>query len=930
LAKVLTALTAAESGRGQVVLLVGEPGVGKTRLAQEVMVRAEERGFRVAISRCYEQHASVPFLPFAEVLSDTLAGARLVLDDEAARQRVLRAVTGLLQACATETPLAILVDDLHWADSASLDLFQHLARELHGHRVLLLGTYREVDAARGHPLEAVRHTLLRERLTQEIALTRLPLAGTTALIRSYLTLEDVSTEFAAFVHDRTEGNAFFTEEVLKALVDAGALYRADGRWQPKALEHMHVPASIRTVVGARIGRLAAPAQDLLRMACVLGQEFELDVLVAASGEPEPTVLDHLDVAVAQRIVEDRGVRRGERYGFVHALVQQALYDELPGHRARRLHARAGNTLEQLRGERPEGAAELARHFLAAGDSERARRHSIRAGDHASELFAHLEALHHYEVALRLEPAVPDASSIADLHRKIGDKLNALDRTAEALVAYEVSLRSYASLDDMPGQARVERAIAWVQQERFELAAAAPHLEAALRLWPAGQEDAEYAHLLIDAARAKVFSAELAAASPLADSGLSVAERLGAPALLAEALLVTAVLKTLAASASADTLFGLYDRAEKLAHQAQDWDLLSKAYGNRAALRLQLGDLRGCVADRQRAVDVSEASGSPHLVAFWLSNLGHDLYPLGDWRPARAAMEHANDIHPYPECSSLLHWLVGDHATALAQTREAIADAQPRSDMQTLIWGLTQYAEWCLDLGKYGEAAETAAEALAAISSRGYWLATHLALPALAEALARLGSEDAAVALQEAEERTRQPEHGQVIPQLLRTRGLVLQSRRDLVGAVDALEASAACARDQHAELELARTLAALAEVARALGNQELAAEAINERAEIVDRVGPECHGLLWAAGLPRAKPVRVASDAAPLTVREREVATLVARGLTNRHIAEELVISQRTAANHVEHILSKLGFHARAQIATWVTEHGLLTSHRAE
>ena len=216
---------------------------------------------------------------------------------------------------------------------------------------------------------------------------------------------------------------------------------------------------------------------------------------------------------------------------------------------------------------------------------------------------------------------------------------------------------------------------------------------------------------------------------------------------------------------------------------------------------------------------------------------------------------------------------------------------------------------------------------------GYWFSTVWVFPALAEALVRLDDERAETKLAEAEERVQRLEMYLGIPQLRRTRGLLLRSRGNLAGAKEALVASADLARNQHSALELARTLTVLGEVARSSGDQGLGRLADNERAQLVERIGPECRGLVWAGALPQAMSARrrttdatlngAALDATPLTLRERDVAALVARGLSNRRIAEDLVISERTAANHVEHILGKLGFHARAQIAAWAVERGL-------
>ena len=229
------------------LLLAGEPGVGKTCLAQEVLRRAGERGVRALVGRCYEQYTSLPFSPFVEALSAALALASPALRQEAprrfpylerllpdfqagppahesneARFQVLYAVAGFLRALAAEGPLALLLDDLHWADSASLDLLLYLARQAAGTPMLLLGTYRDVEVNRQHPLEATLGDLVREQLAEEIHLQCLPPSGTAALIGTLVGAHEIPPDLPAMVHERTGGNPLFTKEVLKDLVEQGA------------------------------------------------------------------------------------------------------------------------------------------------------------------------------------------------------------------------------------------------------------------------------------------------------------------------------------------------------------------------------------------------------------------------------------------------------------------------------------------------------------------------------------------------------------------------------------------------------------------------------------------------------------------------------------------------------------------------------------
>ena len=237
--------------------------------------------------------------------------------------------------------------------------------------MLLLGTYRDVEVDRQHPLEAALTQLRRERLAEVVALRRLTPEGTAALIGAHFGIEAVSEELRDLVHARTEGNPFFTEEVLTTLVEQGVIYRAGDGWQRQEVTAIAVPESVKAVVGQRVGRLPEATQETLRTASVLGQEFDLAVLVAAAGQPEAVVLDQVEAALTARLLEERRVGRSERYAFSHALIAQTLYDEVPRFRLRRLHLRAAAALAAAHGEQPKAAAELARHWLAGGDDARA-------------------------------------------------------------------------------------------------------------------------------------------------------------------------------------------------------------------------------------------------------------------------------------------------------------------------------------------------------------------------------------------------------------------------------------------------------------------------------------------------------------------------------------------------------------------------------
>jgi class 3 adenylate cyclase len=390
LRQVLASMENAATAQGRTVLLAGEPGAGKTRLAQEVTLELRNRGFLIAAGRCYEAEQNIPYFPFLEALSVAHTAAPPELQRDAARrwlylgvllpdqvgvqevagggqeeQRLSFAVVSFITAIAELAPLALLLDDLHWADPASLKLLLHLARQTRSARIFILGAYRDVEVNRRHPLEGTLRELDREGLTHRVAVRRLDQEGTAALMAASFGEEEISSEFAGLVYGRTEGNPFFIQQVVRSLVERGDVYREGARWECKGVDAIDVPESVRAVIGQRLERLSQETQDVLAEASVLGQTFGFDELVGLSDRSaqraESDIERALDEAEAMGLVTELA---RDVYGFDHALTQQALYAELSTRRRRRLHLADGETIESLPERKRKGrTAELSWHFL---------------------------------------------------------------------------------------------------------------------------------------------------------------------------------------------------------------------------------------------------------------------------------------------------------------------------------------------------------------------------------------------------------------------------------------------------------------------------------------------------------------------------------------------------------------------------------------
>jgi len=532
---------ATEKPDGQLVRLAGEPGVGKTRLAQEVTLEARNRGFLVAAGSCYEQRQAAPFYPFLEALPVLYSACPPALRSEVPRrwphvgrllpdagipvppaladgieeqERLFRAVTDFLRAAAETAPVALAFDDLHWADESSLDLLRHLARHTRASGVLILGTYRD-ELHREHPLEATLLELHRQQLVTQIPVRRMDERGTEALVMETVGEGDNTQRVPAglleLLHRRSEGNPFFLQELARALVERGDLYRENGRWKGRDIEELAVPERVRAVVQQRLTRLTDPTQEILREASVLGQAFSFDELLEmrrfaggsrphrdepadggldrppheteSRGGAEEEIEEALDEATAAGLVQEID---GDHFAFHHTLTQQVLYEDLSGRRRRRLHRIAAQMLARGDRARREGrTAELAWHRIQADDAEGALPYAILAGDQAEESFAHSEAERLYRMALsiawEIEPAASEriAGLEAQALEKLGGVLRATGRYDEALEALERAAGAYQETGDREGEQRVIASIGSVHAVTGRINEGIPRLLAAV-------------------------------------------------------------------------------------------------------------------------------------------------------------------------------------------------------------------------------------------------------------------------------------------------------------------------------------------------------------------------------------------------------------------------------------------------------------------
>ncbi len=430
------ALEAALSGRAGLVLVAGEPGVGKTTLVEQLVSEAKVRGAEVLWGRSYEGEIGAPYLAFAEcfrthvqtqpqdeVRQDLGATAPEIatlvsevrekfgdiptlprLDGNAERLRLFEAVVTFLRTATRRRPVVLVLDDLHWADEPTLLLLQYLARNIGRDRILVIGTYRDMELDRTHPLSDTIAVLRRGDLMERVLLRGLVREEVAALIEA-TGGQPPPEAFVDAVYEVSEGNPFFVAEILRNLVESGAIRVEDGRYvgDPESIA-ANLPEGVREVVGRRLDRLSEEANALLSVGSAMPGGFDLDICASVAGFDIDKALDLLDEALAAAVLTERTAAAGT-YEFNHALIRQALYGELSTPRRVRMHQRIGEAIEAKHADRLDPhLTELAYHFFQAapaGETERARAYARGAGDRAIEAAAYEEAARYFDMVLQV-------------------------------------------------------------------------------------------------------------------------------------------------------------------------------------------------------------------------------------------------------------------------------------------------------------------------------------------------------------------------------------------------------------------------------------------------------------------------------------------------------------------------------------------------
>ncbi len=951
------AFDAAAAGEGGLVMVVGEPGIGKTALCEQLTRYVLERQGTPLVGHCYEAGSqSLPYLPFVEALRGyllqrttaalraelgTSAGhvARIVPelaerlqveplpagDPEDDRRRLLEAVVGFLASASAAHPLLLVLEDLHDADRGTLDLLLHLARTVRRARLLVVGTYRDVEVDRVHPLSDALAELRRTS-----TFLRIPLRGLTIdeVHRMYSVIrgQDVRRGRAEAVHRQTEGNPLFVQEVVRYLVEAGVAVQQDGSYvrADEGEPESRIPEGLRDVIGKRLSRLGTRTNEVLSIAAVIGREFRLDVLEHVTRLNEDELIAALQEAQERAVIEPYGRAIGSlSFRFTHALIRQTLYEELFVARRMRLHQQFARRLEEVhKGRLTEHAAALAEHFAhstEAADLAKAVAYGEMAADQAMQVFASSQAQHLLSQALLAQDVLDpdDTTKRCDLLLKLG----------ESLIPQEQPRRVVETAAQAFG-------LAETHGDSWRAARAAVQVLEVLERMPPGTTIAEVGEWVARADRhAAVGTAERVYADLYL--GLYAFERIG-PA-QGHAHLRTAVERArelgdnrvfLDASGLAMSFLrgqrdiDLVDHLEREFRVRPDTGLrtyhLAASLLSSARIRLARGDRDAAEESWRELVEMAQqrrdtraemwALTVPIAVAYLDGRLEEVLEMAATQRRLahEAGILGVNFGIGFPLTmlpNARAHHMLGRDVEPLLRDFEVPAARSVSARALVLAY-----------LGRCDESATL----LAAMGDLGSdddenWL---MSLANVLEASVQCGNLATAAALVRRLAPLAGSLHGYLV-----SFGRLLGEAAVLLGDFDAArdfltQASDVCQKTSFrperalTRLDLAELLLEHypAERAEAIGHLDFAtAELRAMRMQPALEHALKQHQKLTTAGLR--------SDI--LTSREREVAGLVARGWSNRDIADALVITEGTAEVHVKHILGKLGFKSRFQVAAW-------------
>jgi DNA-binding NarL/FixJ family response regulator len=969
-------LDRAQTGDGHVLLLSGEAGIGKTRLVGEAQTRALERGFQVLQGTCFETDRALPYAPFIDLLrgylaadptSDAVASianraalAALVpelrevvsngdsaprIDAESVKRETIHGFGALFRQLAALRPMLVIIEDVHWSDDTSAELLLHLARHCRSAPIAIVLTFRpdETPPALGGLLAGLN----RERLASELRVQRLRRPDIGAMVEAIFRLDrPPRADFLDLLGNLSEGNPFLIEEILRSLVASGEIFFRDGRWDRKPLPELHVPHTIREAVEQRVARLSPSARRSVQFAAVVGRRFGFTFLQSLCAAEEPAILDSVKELLAAGLVVEESA---ETFAFRHALTREAVYAGLLARERQALHRQVAELIEGLHSDQPDALddhLDLAYHFYEGTVWDKALDFGLRAGERALSLLAPRAAIEQLSRALEAANQLRIAPPVELRHAR-GQAFSMLDEFDAARDDFAAVLEAAgADGDDLLGwRVQLDMALLWhgrdIERGGVYVQQA---LEAAQRL----NDPACIAESLNRLGDWHMSVQQPDAALESHRRALALFEELGDREAIAETLVLLGVTRQQAAEPVQAAAF--FERAIPILRDLDDRPRLIDAL----VLRTVIGGAYTfdrvapslpLPLDAEAGLQLARTGGwrAGESFAAWELAMWHG--PRGEYdralELAATALDTAEEIEHRAWTCGARCALAAVHLDMLALD-EALTHAEAALRLAHAI-GLPGWRDMAIAfLVSIAVAERDLERALALVGDRpdvglpSQTMGQRLLAYARSELLLARRKPDAALMVLE----SLASEAGSTLHQTprreyLRGEALVALNRLEeaeaaLVEARTGADAVGFRSISWRIEAALGRLYARQRRAAEADAAFATARGVITDLAERLPTERLRGTFTRQAARLLPAErqiPDKVIARErfGGLTGRERDVAALLARGLSNRAIASALVVGERTVETYVSNILNKLGYTSRAQVAAWAVDRGLAT-----
>jgi len=961
-------------GTGSLHLVAGQAGIGKTRLVKALAERAERDTWTVAVGRVYSMESGVPYAVWSDALTVMLRtmdpGARSVLtrgggwlgticpafagdappplDPDPVRDgkaRLLWNFAQFLARASERQPLLIVLENLHLADSASLELLHFAARQVGSSRVAIIGTYNEAELDRAPALRDVEQSLLAIGVARLLRLEALAQPDVEQLVSlAFAVAHPTARQLAGRLYAWTRGNPFFVEETLKALVESGRLHQRDGRWMGWEVQDLDLPRSVRSAVAQRLERLGADAHAVVGVAAVIGARVGFRVLHEASELPREAVLAALDELTRAGLLVASEAPDGGDYDFAHPILQDVVYASLGPARARLLHAAVAHSLERQLGAAALAQADaLAFHYSradASADGGKAARYLAAAGRDALVRHADRAAADYLSAALERHPAAEESNALLDELAQVRQRLGDYDG---AMALWQRARQESRAAGNEGRAARVERrmGLACYWTGRFEEALS--HFAAALGAASRRTADAMAAQIRISRAACWQSLGKPGDAEADLDEALAIAKRLGDPALLARAHRALLFLRIFVGPPDRARQHG--EQAVALAEQCGEKTVQWSAHYGLATLAGLTGDGAGTLRHLETAERLADELQSPVMRVHTDEVAMQYAFGAGNWEAGLALAERsvamARALNQRALLPRLLVWVTrfytarGEFDVARTCLDEAWELGVARANRGRPIEVHTQIAlhaglaSYHLMVGDYSRAVEIGEQGLEVADRAGYTVwAIYPLLPITTEAALYTRDVGKSRALRDRLQRDAERlGHRLGLVWVRAADGVIARLENDHARAAELIGEAIAELEGIPWVYDAARLRRWLADVLIRLGDTDGGVRELRRSHDVCARLGARVE-LERAREMMKQLNIRAPARGAggkrmpKLTVRETEIARLVRRRKSNKEIAATLGLSVRTVTTHVVNIFAKLGVSSRGELADRVRDAG--------